>query len=817
MQGLGRQLSSLGASLAAEQEKADSFKFRADLQRLANEQEQKYTTYRDTVDGDAGNFPTDVLKGFDADWKKFEAGVPQSQKKYLPYYREHFRGQYQRRSYGDQGKIRARWYVNQGTNLFATTILPRINKDLGSVSSGLKAVDGLVGSMAGLPPQAQAKLREQAADAIFKTWLQKAGIDAEPQARAIIERYKATRIGPTPGSPRAAQEQGIKPLETPQNVPQGPLQFAPLPLKRTVGRPRTSKIAGMVFHYTEGSDTMEGNGSWSNKKGTGANYYIAKDGTLYQWAPDNVRMGHVGAGRGTVGPNGRHDARPDFANDNTIGVELMLRPGEKPTPQQIAAGVKLANTLAKKYGFTAKDIYGHQELAPGHRQVGEGMGVVDVIRRDGFGAAGPDGTMPAISVAKKGPLTSQDYFDELVIKNQDKIARISLAAAKIQAKAQAELAKQQHARDILAGAVPFNKYNKEDRDVLDSLFNTPAFRDAIGKGDPQAIQLLFQTGLKTNYMPKAAAETVQWLISQDDPKQAAMGHQIAAGLLARKPYLFDEVADGAKIKKHAETFSALKTLGYSDAETLQRMKEFDTPEWEAKKEQRAILAKTEAAKITAQDVANVWDESYWSGVSPNGFGNEVVALGQYKEIFRENVTRFGNVDIAKKVTALQMKRMWATTEVSGSKTLMRYPPEKFYKPVGNVKALKQWFGGATKSDHAWLTTDLQRTIRAATGEKVDPGNIAIAADAQTQREVMRGQPPSYTVLYKDKNGIIQSLFNKRWTPDQKGAEDAFAKAFADKRAAAEEQMKQKAETERRANKAKKEFGDQLKRLAPIKR
>lgn len=167
---------------------------------------------------------------------------------------------------------------------------------------------------------------------------------------------------------------------------QGQLQFEGAPIERSVGRERGSKISGFVVHETQGSDTAEGNLSWSNKTNTGANYYIDKSGRVIQWAPDNVAMNHAGKGRG-----GDNDARPEFSNDNTLSVEIMTREGERPNAAQIAAARQLIAAKSQEYGFKASDVYGHGELAPGHREASEGMDVVNLVRGQGLGSAEQQG------------------------------------------------------------------------------------------------------------------------------------------------------------------------------------------------------------------------------------------------------------------------------------------------------------------------------------------------------------------------------------------------------------------------------------------
>lgn len=158
-----------------------------------------------------------------------------------------------------------------------------------------------------------------------------------------------------------------------------PFKFnlAPNPIERNpnIGRTRDIKsIRGLIIHETEGAPTAEGNMSWSNKTNTGANYYVGKKGEIYQWAPDNVAMNHVGKGR-----NGK---RADLQNRNTLSIEIITREGEKPNATQIAAATQLSKQLAAKYGFNAaKDVYGHGEVTKeNHRRPTEGINVVQALR-----------------------------------------------------------------------------------------------------------------------------------------------------------------------------------------------------------------------------------------------------------------------------------------------------------------------------------------------------------------------------------------------------------------------------------------------------
>jgi hypothetical protein len=216
----------------------------------------------------------------------------------------------------------------------------------------------------------------------------------------------ATQVPGLPGSPSGPAPQKLGAADIAPPLGQGsvaqaePLAFETPSLTRSVGRARSGKVAGLVVHETQGSDTIDGNTSWSNKKNTGANYYIDKQGKIFQWAPDDITMNHAGKGRGVKG-----DLRPDLLNDNTLAIEILTRPGEKPNDMQHQAAARLIAAKAAEYGLKPQDIEAHGRLAPGHKEATEGVSVVDYAR-SAWGGAAPAQSAVASNAELKPTLTA---------------------------------------------------------------------------------------------------------------------------------------------------------------------------------------------------------------------------------------------------------------------------------------------------------------------------------------------------------------------------------------------------------------------------
>ena len=144
------------------------------------------------------------------------------------------------------------------------------------------------------------------------------------------------------------------------NIPANP--FADVP------RDGDGKIQGIVFHHTGGTDlsgAMVTGQEEGPQYGTGAQYYIDTDGTIYRYAPDTAKMLNIRS----PGKEGRTDAglpTENLSNDNVIGVEVVGKDSESFTEAQREAAADLSNYLSGEYGIPPAMIVGHGELQGGH-------------------------------------------------------------------------------------------------------------------------------------------------------------------------------------------------------------------------------------------------------------------------------------------------------------------------------------------------------------------------------------------------------------------------------------------------------------------
>ncbi len=176
----------------------------------------------------------------------------------------------------------------------------------------------------------------------------------------------------------------------PKDIPTGPsivdiMAGGKLPDGKAIkstpfSKQRGGEIQGVVFHHTAGP-TLKSALAAAGK--SGAQYYIDRDGQIYQYASDETRVAHIQF----PGSQYRTDIDQPTAhlgNDNTLGVEIVAMDENDITPEQKEAAAALAYHLANKYAIPADMIVGHGQLqgtAPnGNRRLKEGFDPAEYAR-----------------------------------------------------------------------------------------------------------------------------------------------------------------------------------------------------------------------------------------------------------------------------------------------------------------------------------------------------------------------------------------------------------------------------------------------------
>ena len=163
------------------------------------------------------------------------------------------------------------------------------------------------------------------------------------------------------------------------------------------------QITGIVFHHSASNslyDAMTAGQASGIQHGTGAQYYIDRDGTIYRYSPDTSRADNIRS-PGSPFRTDQGTATSRLSNSTVIGIEVVAPDSDHFTKEQINASLALSSYLADEYDIAPEMIVSHGELqggAGGNKQRGEGTVLAELARKDRLGLL-PPVDIPATAVA----------------------------------------------------------------------------------------------------------------------------------------------------------------------------------------------------------------------------------------------------------------------------------------------------------------------------------------------------------------------------------------------------------------------------------
>jgi soluble lytic murein transglycosylase-like protein len=289
----------------------------------------------------------------------------------------------------------------------------------------------------------------------------------------------------------------------------------------------------------------------------------------------------------------------------------------------------------------------------------------------------------------------------------------------------------------------FNPFDKEDRGNVDRIYN------ALG-GDLNALQTVTN---RTGMVPEAAVSALRGAMVSPDPQKVEQALQTSANLVGGKyPDVFTNVKGGDDLTKTANTFRHyVYDRGMTAADATAKIIEERTPEYEQRVKARIKsedVNEIVKKKLSDGDIRHAFDDSWIPFNDPKlTFSPEMRtrAMGDYEESFRENFAKNGDVSLSKTLALDEMKKTWGTTTVNGSKTVMKYPPER--SPV--------YAGIENPSEQ--IALQAVSAIKDLNGKDVDRSKIRLDEVKNTADRFMRGLPPVYVLSYVDDKGHVQTI------------------------------------------------------------
>lgn len=396
---------------------------------------------------------------------------------------------------------------------------------------------------------------------------------------------------------------------------------------------------------------------------------------------------------------------------------------------------------AKKAGGDAPMPEYFQRLAPEQRQL-----VLDMREAEARQLATAQAAQAKIEYANldgqiglgilTGDIVSEQQILESALDDADKAKHLRSFRSEQNATAEA--------RAFLSGladgtARDVNPYSSDDRALVDKSYDLLTKAVPEDQRDAAAFEFVRSTGV----VPKAVVAGVRQALNARDPATVAAGLGKAAQLYDIAPMSIDAVENGGELRTAALTYDELVNgRGLTDMQAAEEVMRLRDPK-ERQKAETLDAAWKQAVKdntFGVQDVRAALDTNWlWgepsAGLTPlqeQGLASDYLAAAE--RAFRGQAQ--GDVGLAKKMALDEMKRTYGVSNVSGSETIMKYPPELFFPPMGG--------------DHAYI-----RDMAMKDALSVNPGatNATLLATTETAQDVKAGKAPRYLLMVQGKDGV----------------------------------------------------------------
>lgn len=344
------------------------------------------------------------------------------------------------------------------------------------------------------------------------------------------------------------------------------------------------------------------------------------------------------------------------------------------------------------------------------------------------------------------------------------------------------------------GSLTVDPYSTDGRKRVD------AVGDVISKAVPGEQQQAAYEELvrQSGTLPQSVLNNIRAGADSQVAAEVQAAMQAASRFAQINPAALGRREGGDAIQRKVDDFDYyVNTLNLDPSDASRSIAEQNDPNKVRDRKALEPAAKEFRKQLEGADIGAMFDDSFmgWRSNPNVGFteGQAAGIAADYLAIAEEQFyLTSGNTELAKSRAEQEMKRLYGTSDIGGSKTIMKYPPEKYWPGMPGesdpyayakdqlISDLAEAFPddallNPKKSGAGFVGTINGRAvdIRDESGlpeyrnmvRDTALSRIVLVATPETGAEAKSNQLPGYTVLYKDENGNLQTLYGKQWRPD----------------------------------------------------
>lgn len=328
-----------------------------------------------------------------------------------------------------------------------------------------------------------------------------------------------------------------------------------------------------------------------------------------------------------------------------------------------------------------------------------------------------------------------------------------------------------------AGNLRVDPYDSKGRKTVDNAWTAVSQAVPPEQLQASAEEMVRQTGV----VPQSVVNNIRQGLTSKDVDAVMQAAQMAQRLSTVDPAALGRRDGGGEAQKAADDFGFyVNRLNLSPEDAARRLAENRDPEKQRDRKAIEPAAKEFIKGLQDFDLASQFDDSFLGlssnpslGLTPSqelGIKADFLAIAE-DEFYRAN----GDPDLAQNRAVEQMKRLYGVTEFGGVKAVVKHPPENYWpKSTLGTSVPSSITGGAPVADAENIsgrtpTLDYARRQLEADvsgmGLNADPATIQLVTTPETDAMVKRGELPAYGILFKDKDGMYQTIPGKLWRPD----------------------------------------------------
>lgn len=364
-----------------------------------------------------------------------------------------------------------------------------------------------------------------------------------------------------------------------------------------------------------------------------------------------------------------------------------------------------------------------------------------------------------------GTVVSQQEILSANIDDGDKATLLKALNTKLKEEGNASEAIAQFA----AGTLTVDPFDDKGRKTVDAVYDRTLANTPAEQVQSVTEEMVRQTGV----VPKAAVNALRGGIQSTDAGQVLAALQSAQRLSTVNPAAFGRRDGGGEIQKSVDDFTHyINDLNMDPTKAAQRIIEARDPSKQRDRKAIEPAAKEFLKSMQDFDLAGQFDDSFAGlssdpslGVTPAqelGIKADFLAIAE-DQFYQSN----GDPDLAQSRAVAEMKRLYGVTEFGGVKAVVKHPPERYW-PKSQFQSGGREIGRDPSLDYAQKQLEADVT---ALDPSADLSSVRLITTPGTDAAVKRGELPGYAILYKDKDGMFQTVPGKLWRPDVTKAEE----------------------------------------------